>query len=141
MKAHRDLFRGLMVLAGLLFVVSILAVGCRPPFPQCRDAADCKAEEKNPDGLFACCNGQCMECCADPDCSTERPRCKDNRCVECMENKNCPEDKPFCDSEQCVYECEIDSDCVRRDKAGMICKEHKCQWECETDEDCNDPAK
>ena len=140
MKVHRGQFKGLIVLAGLLFAMSILASGCRPDFPLCRDSDDCKAEEGNTT-LQACCNGQCQECCADGDCSEERPRCKENRCVECIENKDCSEDKPFCESEQCVFECEIDSDCVRRDKAGMICKEHKCQWECETDEDCNDPNK
>ncbi|MBN2496079.1 MAG: peptidoglycan-associated lipoprotein Pal [Deltaproteobacteria bacterium] len=126
----------------LLFVlVTILAVGCRPDFPKCRDADDCAAEEGNTT-LMACCNGQCQECCADGDCKDkERPRCKENRCVQCIEDKDCPEDKPFCEEEKCVYECEIDADCVRRNKAGMICKEHKCQWECEKDEDCNDPNK
>jgi len=115
--------------------LALLAGGCRPPFPQCRDDDDCKAEEKNKT-LFVCVNGQCQECGKDADCPKDRPRCKDNRCVECIENKDCPEDKPYCENERCVYECEIDPDCVKRDKAGMVCKNHKCQWECEQDSDC-----
>jgi peptidoglycan-associated lipoprotein len=117
--------------------VSLVAIGCRPPFPQCRDDDDCKAEEGNTDRLV-CVNGQCEECGQDSDCPKERPRCKDNRCVECIEDGDCPEDKPICENNQCVYECEIDSDCDKRGKTGMVCKNHKCQWECESDEDCSE---
>jgi len=138
MKAHRNILRGMTWTAVTVFVVACMATGCRPDFPKCRDADDCAAEEDNTT-LLACCNGQCQECCQDGDCPEERPKCKDMRCVECIEDGDCPEDKPFCENEKCVYECEIDADCDRRGKAGMICKDHKCQWECETDADCNNP--
>jgi peptidoglycan-associated lipoprotein len=135
MKALRNVSKGMAWTAAVIFILSILAVSCRPPFPQCRDDDDCKAEEGNTT-LLVCVNGQCQECGKDEDCPKERPRCKDNRCVECIEDGDCPEEKPFCENNTCVHECEIDSDCEKRGKAGMICKDHKCQWECEKDEDC-----
>ncbi len=137
---HRNILKGLLLTASLVFLLSLVLTGCRPDFPKCRDNDDCAAEEGNTTKM-KCCMEMCQECCEDPDCPKEMPRCKDNRCVECLENKDCPEDKPYCESEKCVYECEIDADCARRDKAGMICKDHKCQWECETDEDCGDADK
>ncbi len=137
MKTLREISSGLTWAAAVLFVVSVLAVGCRPPFPQCRDDGDCAAEEGNSTQM-KCCMEQCQECCQDGDCPQDRPKCKDMRCVECLENGDCPEEKPFCENEKCIYECEIDSDCDARGKPGMVCREHKCQWECETDEDCSE---
>jgi len=137
MKTLRNVSKALAWTAATLFVLSIVAIGCRPPFPQCRDDDDCADEEGNTT-LMKCCNEQCQECCEDGDCPEERPKCKDNRCVECIEDGDCPEEKPYCENEKCVYECEIDADCERRGKTGMICKDHKCQWECETDEDCSE---
>jgi peptidoglycan-associated lipoprotein len=136
MKSRR-VSTSLFWIVAVCFIISIIAVGCRPPFPECRDDDDCKAEEANT-SLFVCVNGQCQECGSDADCPEERPKCKENRCVQCVEDADCPEDKPICENEQCVHECEIDADCETRGKTGMICKEHKCQWECETDEDCEE---
>jgi len=140
MMTHRMVKKGLLITAAGFFLLSMAATGCRPDFPKCRDDDDCAAEEGNTTRM-KCCMEMCQECCQDPDCPQDRPRCKENACVECIEDKDCPQDKPYCENEKCVYECEIDADCVRRGKDGMICKEHKCQWECETDEDCQDPTK
>ncbi len=137
---HRKVTKSLAWAAVCIFLFSLVAIGCRPDFPKCRDDDDCAAEKGNTSEL-KCCMENCHECCKDPDCPEERPRCKDNKCVECIEDKDCPEDKPFCENEKCVHECEIDADCVRRGKEGMICRDYKCQWECVTDEDCKDPDK
>jgi peptidoglycan-associated lipoprotein len=130
MVTFRNLCKVLAWTAACVFLLSIAAVGCRPPFPQCRSDDDCKAEKGN-STLLVCVNGQCQECAKDADCPKERPKCKDARCVECLEDKDCPEGK-LCKDNQCKYECEIDSDC----QDGKICKEHKCRFECEKDEDC-----
>lgn len=135
MKKTDNRIKVLAWLAGGLMAISLVGSGCRPDFPKCRDDDDCAAEEGNTT-LLKCCNELCVECCQDADCAKERPKCKENRCVECITNEDCPQDKPFCENEKCQYECEIDSDCETRGKAGMICKEHKCQWECEADSDC-----
>ncbi len=137
---HRKFSKGLAWSAAGVFLLSLVAIGCRPDFPKCRDDDDCAAEEDNTT-LMHCCMERCQECCDDQHCPEDEPRCKNNVCVECIEDEDCPEEKPYCENDQCVYECEIDADCARRGKAGMICRDHKCQWECETDADCEDPNK
>ncbi len=122
---------GLVGVFALAF--AMVATGCRPTFPKCRNSDDCKSEKGN-SSLLVCVNGQCQECALDADCPQDRPHCKDNRCMECIGDKDCPEGK-YCKNNQCKWECEIDSDCP----AGKVCKDHKCQIECEKDEDCNNP--
>ena len=138
MKTHREGTLRLLLASVAVFGFAFLLVGCPPKFPQCDTDGHCA--DNGPDGsaLLKCCNNQCQECCADGDCPEDRPKCKENRCVECVENSDCPAEKPFCENEKCNFECEIDSDCDRRGKTGMVCKEHQCQWECEQDSDCSE---
>jgi len=135
MKSRSMAANGTIFLLAAFCVLSLVGIGCRPNFPQCRSDDDCKAEEGN-STLLVCVNGQCQECGKDADCPKDRAHCKDSRCVECVQDSDCPEDKPFCKEGKCGFECEVDADCDAAGKVGMVCEKHKCKWQCETDADC-----
>ena len=137
MMTHLKVSR-VLVVAACTIALAFLAMGCSKKFPDCDKDTDCASNGPEGNILQHCCDNQCQECCADPDCPENRPSCSENRCVECNEDKDCPTEKPYCEDNKCVFECEIDSDCERRGKTDRctVCKGNKCQAECQSDSDC-----
>lgn len=60
-------------------LAAVLAVGCRPKFPLCRNDSDCTDEEGNKTAVH-CFDGQCQECRADTDCAGGKS-CQSMRCL------------------------------------------------------------
>lgn len=99
------------------------------------------------------CPPAATECEADPDCSTERPKCLhvlrdpnfntegSHLCSECAEDKDCPSELPRC-VENSEYRRECQACAGAADCADGVCdpSTHTCVPGCTTRDECTNPA-
>jgi hypothetical protein len=98
--------------------------------PACRSNGDCPGAS-----LCSSLLRRCVECTADPDCSSDRPVCSGGVCVVravCASSRTCPGE--VCDptAQSCVR-CSVDVDC----DPGQRCLTHACV----TDTPCRSSAQ
>lgn len=124
---------------GARWLALLLAVGCKPKYPNCETDQDCK------EGEF-CVNERCQQCRSDEDCERgqvcasgrcdpiegwcetaadcpDGQGCRDNRCAPCETDDECGEGK--CRAGRCLPpgDCVTDEDCP----LGHECQEGRCK--------------
>ncbi len=132
--------RRFITFVGLFALVGLVAMGCRPDFPNCKNDSHCAdSEEGQETGRIMCINGICQQCAEDADCGGPGMECVAGTCQEipgyCTTTDDCPGNQ-VCRDNSCGPECLGDDDCAD----GFLCEGGNCveEPECTTDADCEE---
>ena len=132
--------RRFFVLLSLVLFAGLVAMGCRPDFPNCKTDAHCaNSEEGQASGRLMCINGLCQQCATDEDCGEAGVECLAGTCQAipgyCTTTTDCPGNQ-VCRDNSCGPQCLSDADC----QEGFLCEGGNCveEPECTTDADCDE---
>ena len=127
------------IFLSLLAALAMLAVSCKPDYPnckkdkhchegefcvnnicqQCRDNADCAKGEECAQGACRAIPGYCESV---SDCAPGQV-CRNNICGPCYSDDECGPDQVCADGQCLVPECRSDEDCP----AGLYCQNYRCK--------------